>query len=60
MFAAKAVWWREKGATLDERKFKRMVKTYYKLRGFDEKSVPAPEKLKEMDLIDVYKRVHGS
>jgi aldehyde:ferredoxin oxidoreductase len=60
LLAAKAVWWREKSATLGERKFKRIVKTYYKLRGFDQKGVPALEKLKEMDLIDAYKRLHTS
>nr|NIR87181.1 aldehyde ferredoxin oxidoreductase [Candidatus Bathyarchaeota archaeon] len=49
-----------KGATLDKRKFKRMVKTYYKLRGWDEKGVPTLEKLKELDLRDVSQKLHAS
>ncbi|RLI44862.1 aldehyde ferredoxin oxidoreductase, partial [Candidatus Bathyarchaeota archaeon] len=49
-----------KGATLDQEKFKKMVKTYYKLRGWDENGVPTPEKLEELDLKDVSERLHGS
>lgn len=48
-----------KGATLDKRKFKRMVKTYYKLRGWDEKGVPTQKKLDELSLKDVSKKLHA-
>ena len=49
-----------KGATLDKGKFKKMVKTYYKLRGWDEDGVPTPGKLKELDLKGMSKSLHGS
>jgi len=49
-----------KGATLDKSKFKKMVKTYYKLRGWDEKGVPTQEKLEELALKNVVERLHGS
>lgn len=49
-----------KGATLDKSKFKKMVKTYYKLRGWDEKGVPTPEKLEELGLKDVAEQLLGS
>jgi aldehyde:ferredoxin oxidoreductase len=49
-----------KGATLDEGKFKKMVKTYYKLRGWNEKGMPTPEKLEELGLKDVSEGLHGS
>jgi aldehyde:ferredoxin oxidoreductase len=49
-----------KGATLDKSKFKKMVKTYYKLRGWDEKGVPTLEKLEELGSKDVAEQLHGS
>jgi len=49
-----------KGATLDKSKFKKMVKNYYKLRGWNEKGVPTPRKLEELGLKDVVERLHGS
>jgi hypothetical protein len=48
----------EKSGTLGERKTKRIVNTYYKLQNLYQKGMPALEKLKQMDPIDAYKRLH--
>jgi len=42
-----------KGATLDKDKFKKMIETYYGLRGWDQKGVPTSKKLEELNLKDV-------
>jgi aldehyde:ferredoxin oxidoreductase len=41
---------RTKGAVLDRVKFREMIGTYYKLRGWDEAGVPTAEKLRELGL----------
>jgi aldehyde:ferredoxin oxidoreductase len=39
-----------KGYVLDKKKFRQMVQTYYRLRGWNEQGVPAREKLVELGL----------
>jgi len=42
-----------KGLTLDREKFKKMIKTYYELRGWDESGIPLKKTLLEIGLEDI-------
>jgi aldehyde:ferredoxin oxidoreductase len=42
-----------KGLTLDREKFKKMIKTYYELRGWDESGIPLKKTLLELGLEDI-------
>jgi len=42
-----------KGLTLDKTKFKELIQTYYKLRGWNEKGIPTKKKLKELGLEEI-------
>jgi len=46
-----------KGATLGGDKFKKMIETYYELRGWDQKGVPTSKKLEELNLKDVAEKL---
>ncbi|MHA1711395.1 MAG: aldehyde ferredoxin oxidoreductase family protein [Candidatus Freyarchaeota archaeon] len=49
-----------RGSTLDKKKFREMIQTYYKLRGWNERGIPTREKLVELGLEDVARALHGS
>ncbi|HID91438.1 TPA: hypothetical protein EYP44_05720 [Candidatus Bathyarchaeota archaeon] len=44
---------RFKGAVLDEARFERLLRTYYKLRGWTRDGVPTQRRLKRLGLIDI-------
>lgn len=48
-----------KGSTLDKTKFKKLIKAYYKLRGWNGNGVPTKEKLEELGLKEVAKALCG-
>ncbi|MCS7136557.1 MAG: aldehyde ferredoxin oxidoreductase family protein [Nitrososphaerota archaeon] len=50
---------RTKGAKLDKDKFIEMLKTYYAIRGWDEFGRPTYEKLMELGLEEVARRLYG-
>ncbi|MEM2017422.1 MAG: aldehyde ferredoxin oxidoreductase C-terminal domain-containing protein, partial [Nitrososphaerota archaeon] len=48
-----------KGAKLSREEFTKMLKTYYRKRGWDDRGWPAKEKLIELGLEEAAKRLYG-
>jgi len=48
-----------KGVKLDPEKFSELLKTYYRLRGWDERGRPTREKLISMKLEDAAEKLYG-
>ena len=47
-----------KGEKIDPEKWEVMLDEYYRLRGWDKNGIPTPDKLKELGLEDVSKKIH--